>query len=126
MKRKNPTVQSYIVRRKNDPIIKIDTEFFYGACFADDTSLIVTSDPYFKPWDSLRGGAWWFKAIDPQGVVSTHSAGDMGVPGYAYDERPNLFCTTKEEREIVAAKHNDWLEEWGSAAEYDAWHGYYD
>lgn len=110
MKRKNPTIQSYTVRRKNDPLIKIDTEFFSGECFDPGRSLIVTSDPFFKPWDSNRGGAWWFTSIDPVGNKRRHSCGDMGIPGYTYDSRPNLFCLTLEERALAVVAHGEWLD----------------
>ena len=118
MKRKNPTIQSYTIRRKNDPLIKIDTEFFSGECFDAGDSLIVTSDPFFKPWDSLKSGAWWFTSIDPVGNKRRHSCGDLGIPGYAYDGRPNLFCLSKEEREIVSEKHQNWLDQQDDDSHY--------
>lgn len=118
MRRKNPTIKSFIVRRKNDPLIKIDTEFFSGECFDTGDSLIVTSDPFFKPWDSLKSGAWWFTSIDPVGNKRRHSCGDLGIPGYAYDGRPNLFCLSKEEREIVSEKHQNWLDQQDDDSHY--------
>lgn len=121
MKRKERKF-SYTIRRTNDPIIKIDTEFWYGACFEDDRSYIVTSDPVFVPWGTIGGGAWWFYAVDPKGVEQRFSASDMGIPGYSHnDGRPNMFCLSKEEREIVSQQHDTWL----SNLPQDDHYGYY-
>uniref|UniRef100_A0AB39CCY0 Uncharacterized protein n=1 Tax=Pseudomonas phage RVTF4 TaxID=3236931 RepID=A0AB39CCY0_9VIRU len=125
-KRNNNTIQSIIIRRKNDPLVKLHTEFWYGSCFQERGSFFVSEEPYFRPWrDSIisRSGAWWFKGLDAKGQTIEFSLGDMGVPGYAYDDRPNLFCLTEEEGDIRAEEHRQWLDR---VQEEDPNYGLYD
>lgn len=42
-------------------------------------------------------------------VNDRHFLGDLGVPGYAYDDRPCLLHFTREEAEAALPAYNKWF-----------------
>lgn len=69
-------------------------------------SVTVTKKPYWRGWDNANygGGAWWIELND-----SIHSCGDLGIPGYNYDDRPTKLVRTAEQAEKNLVRLRDWL-----------------
>lgn len=67
--------------------------------------VILVTLPYRGP----DGNGWKIQLLDAEsGSTSSHYLGDMGVKGYAYDDRPCKLVRTLEQAKQTIKAFDDW------------------
>lgn len=107
----NSTIVAIAVHQK----LNIGDRFWY-VDFGDVREVTITTKLCWRPYRILAGGDWWLKYTDASGNVYEDNPGDMGVPGFAYDDRPcKLVKGTKDD---AAARSKEYLQ-WFASSDRD-------
>lgn len=111
MKRRNPTIKSVVVSRRKMQIIPGETmyvcEAFGGYTFKvlELTNRNGIEILRAKVLDTTSDvGKFWI------GKERDFFPGDLGVPGYAYDNRPCSLFTTKAAAKAHGRSYWDWID----------------
>lgn len=103
MTHKTGTIVSVAVRRK----FTIG-ETYYFATHYDTEQVTITALPYWKPFN-FGGGCWKIDTESKYGKHS-HSLGDLGVIGYAYDGCPEGLVKNNVDIEARRQEYRAWHE----------------
>lgn len=101
----NETIKSIKVRRR----FQVGQHIWIGRFYADIGEFIVTAPPTVSGEHHQRLLVCGLNgAVPPIGLDEWVSLADLGVPGYAYDDRPCQVHSTREAAEKAAQEHYDW------------------